>query len=159
MGLLYSLVMWPSKDCHCSNEHSFTVTRDRNKVYHVYQYLQRESGLNVQEKKEINRCLTSPREVTYGRSVGVEYSPIELCGDEACEYDTGDFGALNILAYSSIKQPHCSPFLLYIATYNIWNVNSLPRDSYKERLKRLQKVGRMHVSVVYNTGNIQPLHL
>lgn len=129
MGALYSFtVSWPVKDCHCT-EYSLTITRDRNKAYHVYQYSQHSPEVGVWEK------------VTMSNPSVLHSLPIWTSGTQYFKSDsTGrDLGVNSVYTYSGIKQ-ECMPVVLHIATYNIWNVNSRPLDSYQKRLKRLKKV-------------------
>ncbi len=139
LGALYSFtVTWPGQDCLCT-EHSLTVTRDRNKVYHVYQHSRHGSMVGVWEKGRLTdksiASLTGRTSANIAHSHALEV-PFALPCNQYCSLDnTGVFGVHEIVDLG-IR----NPLLLHIATYNIWNVNRLPMDSYRERLRRLQKV-------------------
>ena len=171
LGLLYhvSLTSNHGGDHLCEEcrllHHDFTLTRDRNREFHIFQHTTRHSevisanshasgvylenctcSLLSHEKSGASYSTLTHQDTllwsgeshhTHGDHVGV-YSPLQMSKDGHCVVtrDEGE-GCLSQTAKSNrLYRP------LRVATYNIWNVNSLSgvKESYEDRITRLGKV-------------------
>ena len=137
LGLLYTFTLVPPA---CPKlEYKFTVTRDRNKQYHMYQYTHSYTGV-TQEGVGLKVGKTCKQ--FYEQQQTTE----ESCGqtsEESCgQTFEQSFGqSCNISRRQSSGQSYTNHNNMFsVATYNIWNLNNLPGEEYEDRLERLGKV-------------------
>lgn len=131
MGLLYTFLLWTLTSSE-PLEHHFAVSRDRNLRYHIFKHTLADFTAN------------------YAVAQLECSSEVDKCGD----------GVLNdVLTPQSFRAANSSTQVLKVASYNIWNVNSVEDkgEKYETRLKRLNKVNsreaRKEMAV---HGTVQP---
>ena len=147
LGLLYTFVLVPRV---CSElEYKFTVTRDRNKQYHMYQYThgytgttQEGDGLKVRQncKQFQSYKQTSQHSCRQTTEASCFETTEQSCGqstEESCGQTT-DQSCGQTSDRQSCGQSRNNMFS--VATYNIWNLNNLQGEVYEDRLERLGKV-------------------
>ena len=153
LGLLYTFTLVPPA---CPElEYKFTVTRDRNKQYHMYQYThsytgmtQEVSGLKVGKtcKQFYEQQQTTEESCGQTSEESCGQTSEESCGqtsEESCgPTSEQSFGqSCNISNRQSSGQSYTDHNNMFsVATYNIWNLNNLPGEEYEDRLERLGKV-------------------
>ena len=145
LGLLYTFTLVPPA---CPElVYKFTVTRDRNKQYHMCQYTHSYTGM-TQEVSGLKVGKTCKQfyeqQQTTEESCG--QTSEESCGqtsEESCgPTSEQSFGqSCNISGRQSSGQSYTDHNNMFsVATYNIWNLNNLPGEEYEDRLERLGKV-------------------
>lgn len=133
LGLLYTFSVRVNKSTVCDHkvEYRFTVTRDRNKEYHVIKWME-----------VVPRCLLR---------AGSEAGGFGTCRDSKAALlgsflqssrfcvAAANFGSSS--SNSSSNTDNSDEFQLRVASYNVWNTNRLQRrgESYKKRAKRMMK--------------------
>ena len=145
LGLLYTFTLVPPA---CPKlEYKFTVTRDRNKQYHMYQYTHSYTGM-TQEVSGLKVGKTCKhfyeQQQTTEESCGQtsEKSCVQT-SEESCEQTSEEslMHSCNKSNRQSSGQSYTDHNNMFsVATYNIWNLNSLPGEEYEDRLERLGKV-------------------
>ena len=166
LGLLYAFVLVPPA---CPElEYKFTVTRDRNKQYHMYQYTHSYTGV-TQEGGGLKVGQTCKQFQSY-KQTSEHSASEELCGqttEESCRQSTeqscgqsteescgqtteescGQTSEQSFIQSCNISdRQSCGQSctdrnnVFSVATYNIWNLNNLPGEVYEDRLERLGKV-------------------
>ena len=184
LGLLYTFVLVPPACLEL--EYKFTVTRDRNKQYHIYQYthgytgmVQEGDGLKVgQTCKQFQSC-TQISEHSASEEL-CEQTTEELCRqsterscgqstEESCGQTTEEscgqtseqsfIQSCNISDRRSCGQSYTDRNNVFsVATYNIWNLNNLPGEVYEDRLERLGKVSGSPIDNVSYSVSISCFH-
>jgi len=130
LGLLYSFIInTPSADG--TKEHHLTVTRDRNKDFHLCKKISRTS--NSGSSSASSSSLTCRRADVFQGSVSSPETLRTSSSKFYCGLAHGGAGA------TSLK----------IASYNIWNVNMLRQkgETYEKRMQRLGKVSWLAADV------------
>ena len=137
LGLLYTFTLVPPA---CPKlEYKFTVTRDRNKQYHMYQYTHSYTGV-TQEGVGLKVGKTCKQ--FYEQQQTTE----ESCG-QTSEESSGQSCNISNRHSGQFYANHNNMFS--VATYNIWNLNNLPGEEYEDRLERLGKVsGSLYIMLV-----------
>ena len=126
VGLMYTFTINSNHTVE-DMEYQFMVTRDRNKEFHIYKQ-------------------------TKVASMGHLGDYQHTIGDGDTCIDKGAFLPWADLLPPLLSKPQSSSMQsLKVASYNIWNVNSLRHegDKYEDRLGRLGKVRHLNI-VVHN---------
>ena len=137
LGLLYTFTLVPPA---CPElEYKFTVTRDRNKQYHMYQYTHSYTGV-TQEVSGLKVGKTC--KLFYEQQQTTEESCVQTSEESCGQTFEQSFGqSCNISGRQSSGQSYTNHNNMFsVATYNIWNLNNLPGEEYEDRLERLGKV-------------------
>lgn len=119
VGLIYSFSLHSNQTSDNMFEHHFVVSRDRSKDFHIFKHMYVEftpeqSVIHSKRSKEADTC---------GNQISLPLAALL------------DIPHQIITAISEVQS-------LRVASYNIWNVNSLPGggEVYETRLQRLRKV-------------------
>lgn len=137
MGLLYSFTIVPASSG--SGVH-FTVTRDRNKEYHIF----RQVPVMSRPGSSSSNYTWASEELSNVQSTSESVFPEETNKAYTCSNVHHPAPPLSLLFLLPRSLGFSSAQSLRVASYNIWNVNSLPDtgEDYETRLSRLTKVKR-----------------
>ena len=170
LGLLYHVSISHQGGNHLCKEcrfleHDLILTRDRNKEFHVFQHTTRHSklvdpGLTTSYRNGvvIENCTCSLMSLKTGIIDGLTSDLKETLTYKSHHHFIGYKNVYSSLYVQKHNNSHCSVkpdqnggcqtqtsqqlHPLRVATYNIWNVNSLSdvNESYEDRISRLGKV-------------------
>lgn len=170
-------------------EHDLILTRDRNKDFHIFQHTTRHSELVFTSGsptpdwyKNCTCSLFLPRKTKILNQEGLNanqqesllwsdephhpysshlnlHSPLHILQKhkpEHCTVNSGQGGGCKVQTTDTEYQLHP----LRVASYNIWNVNSLSgeKEGYEGRISRLGKVSRKYTKKIITSVN-HSLHL
>lgn len=161
IGLLYTFTLTlPSQHCPWLM-HNFTITRDRNDNYHIYQntWLYVEPPFVEEHKQSWLNCTSIFSEKHFLVTDHVKKPWLRRSKDLVTPFVGKTLGDFNYGSYhsqvASSKEDVCVPEqwwygtrtcvdcysrIVRVATYNIWNLNSLDRETYHDRLERIRKL-------------------